>query len=140
MQSTINIQMAPGVSVEDLKQQLSRFYEVIFIFNLHWLFFQQPLSGPTTLSDVNQIHNSLLAVSARSLCKPIIPLNFTKSNLFFIILQNEEFVAVLPDNQAPHTKYVQGSNACHINVFPDRIPGRAIIISVVCVYYTFIFF
>ncbi|KAL7583731.1 probable N-acetyl-gamma-glutamyl-phosphate reductase, chloroplastic [Lactuca sativa] len=71
MQSTINIQMAPGVSVEDLKQQLSRFYE------------------------------------------------------------NEEFVAVLPDNQAPHTKYVQGSNACHINVFPDRIPGRAIIISVI---------
>ncbi|KAL4564165.1 hypothetical protein LXL04_028218 [Taraxacum kok-saghyz] len=44
---------------------------------------------------------------------------------------NEEFVVVLPDNQSPHTKYVQGSNNCHINVFPDRIPGRAIIISVI---------
>lgn len=71
MQSTINVQMGPGVSVEDLKQQLTHFYE------------------------------------------------------------NEEFVVVLPDNQAPHTKYVQGSNSCHINVFPDRIPGRAIIISVI---------
>ncbi|XP_024960290.1 probable N-acetyl-gamma-glutamyl-phosphate reductase, chloroplastic [Cynara cardunculus var. scolymus] len=71
MQSTINVQMAPGVSVEDLKQQLTGFYE------------------------------------------------------------KEEFVVVLPNDAAPHTKYVQGSNGCHINVFPDRIPGRAIIISVI---------
>ncbi|XP_076908686.1 putative N-acetyl-gamma-glutamyl-phosphate reductase, chloroplastic isoform X1 [Bidens hawaiensis] len=71
MQSTINVQMASGVSVADLKQQLKGFYE------------------------------------------------------------KEEFVVVLPDDQAPHTKYVQGSNACHINIFPDRIPGRAIIISVI---------
>lgn len=71
MQSTINVQMAPGVSVEDLKQHLTSFYE------------------------------------------------------------KEEFVAVLPNDAAPHTKYVQGSNGCHINVFPDRIPGRAIIISVI---------
>lgn len=71
MQSTINVELAPGVSVEDLKQHLTKFYE------------------------------------------------------------KEEFVAVLPDGQAPHTKYVQGSNGCHINVFPDRIPGRAIIISVI---------
>ncbi|PWA94243.1 oxidoreductase [Artemisia annua] len=71
MQSTINVELAPGVSVEDLKQHLTKFFE------------------------------------------------------------KEEFVAVLPDGQAPHTKYVQGSNGCHINVFPDRIPGRAIIISVI---------
>ncbi|XP_071729978.1 probable N-acetyl-gamma-glutamyl-phosphate reductase, chloroplastic [Rutidosis leptorrhynchoides] len=71
MQSTINVQMAPGISVEDLKQKLKSYYE------------------------------------------------------------NEEFVTVLPGDQAPHTKYVQGSNGCHINVFPDRIPGRAIIISVI---------
>ncbi|KAJ0849172.1 putative N-acetyl-gamma-glutamyl-phosphate reductase [Helianthus annuus] len=71
MQSTINVQLAPGVSVVDLKQHLKGFYE------------------------------------------------------------KEEFVVVLPDDQAPHTKYVQGSNGCHINVFPDRIPGRAIIISVI---------
>ncbi|KAJ9551844.1 hypothetical protein OSB04_015889 [Centaurea solstitialis] len=71
MQSTINVQMAPGASVEDLKQHLTGFYE------------------------------------------------------------KEEFVTVLPNDSAPHTKYVQGSNRCHINVFPDRIPGRAIIISVI---------
>ncbi|KAI3702461.1 hypothetical protein L6452_28199 [Arctium lappa] len=71
MQSTINVQMAPGVSVKDLKQHLTGFYE------------------------------------------------------------KEEFVVVLPNDAAPHTKYVQGSNGCHINVFPDRIPGRAIIISVI---------
>nr|KAJ0186236.1 hypothetical protein LSAT_V11C900500040 [Lactuca sativa] len=38
-----------------------------------------------------------------------------------------EVVVVLLDNQAPHTKYVQGSKVCHIIVFPDRIPGREII-------------
>ncbi|KAI7754980.1 hypothetical protein M8C21_016344 [Ambrosia artemisiifolia] len=71
MQSTINVQLAPGVSIVDLKQHLKGYYE------------------------------------------------------------KEEFVTVLPNDQAPHTKYVQGSNGCHINVFPDRIPGRAIIISVI---------
>nr|GEX76314.1 cleavage stimulation factor subunit 77 [Tanacetum cinerariifolium] len=71
MQSTINVELAPGVSVEDLKQHLTKFYE------------------------------------------------------------KEEFVAVLPDGQAPHTKYVQGSNGCHINVFPDRpLPDVDYVISI----------
>ncbi|KAL4581236.1 hypothetical protein LXL04_017446 [Taraxacum kok-saghyz] len=71
MQSTINVQMAPDVSVEDLKQQMTRFYE------------------------------------------------------------NQEFVVVLPDNQATHKEHVQGSNCCHKNVFSDRILRRTIIISVI---------
>lgn len=47
------------------------------------------------------------------------------------MLQKEEFVVLLEKNQVPHTRHVRGSNYCFINVFPDRIPGRAIIISVV---------
>jgi hypothetical protein len=33
--------------------------------------------------------------------------------------------------QVPHTRYVRGSNHCHIAVFQDRLAGRAIIISVI---------
>ncbi|KAJ0698550.1 putative N-acetyl-gamma-glutamyl-phosphate reductase [Helianthus annuus] len=67
----IHVQMAPGASVEDLKQHLIEFYE-------------------------------------------------------------EEFVVPLAaSDQAPNTKDVQGSNSCHINVFPDCAPGTAIIVSVI---------
>uniref|UniRef100_A0A5B7AGU3 Probable N-acetyl-gamma-glutamyl-phosphate reductase, chloroplastic n=1 Tax=Davidia involucrata TaxID=16924 RepID=A0A5B7AGU3_DAVIN len=71
MQSTIYVEMAPGVSIEDLYQQLRTFYE------------------------------------------------------------NEEFVILLKKSEVPHTRHVRGSNYCVMNVFPDRIPGRAIIISVI---------
>ncbi|XP_076896072.1 putative N-acetyl-gamma-glutamyl-phosphate reductase, chloroplastic [Bidens hawaiensis] len=70
MELTINVRMAPGASVEDLKQHLMGFYE------------------------------------------------------------KEEFVVLLAGDQAPHIEGVRGSNGCHINVFRDGIPGRAIIISV----------
>lgn len=53
-----------------------------------------------------------------------IPLNFW--------LQDEEFVVLLERGVVPHTHNVRGSNYCLMNVFPDRITGRAIIISVVC--------
>lgn len=44
---------------------------------------------------------------------------------------NEPFVTVLPEGQVPATRHVRGSNHCVIGVFADRIPGRAIIISVI---------
>lgn len=31
----------------------------------------------------------------------------------------------------PQTRHVRGSNFCLIAVFPDRIPGRAIVVSVI---------
>ncbi|KAL7246803.1 hypothetical protein ACSBR2_001835 [Camellia fascicularis] len=71
MQSTIYVELAPGVSVEDLYQHLRIFYE------------------------------------------------------------NEEFVVLQKEKEVPHTRHVRGSNYCFMNVFPDRIPGRAIIISVI---------
>ncbi|XP_044490627.1 probable N-acetyl-gamma-glutamyl-phosphate reductase, chloroplastic [Mangifera indica] len=71
MQSTIYVEMAPGVTVEDLYQQLKFFYK------------------------------------------------------------DEEFVKLLEKGVVPHTHNVRGSNYCLMNVFPDRIPGRAIIISVI---------
>lgn len=48
-----------------------------------------------------------------------------------LCLQKEEFVVLLEKGQIPHTRHARGSNYCLMNVFADRIPGRAIIISVV---------
>ncbi|VFR02751.1 unnamed protein product [Cuscuta campestris] len=71
MQSTIYVEMAPGVTTDELYNHLKRSYE------------------------------------------------------------NEEFVVLLKDKEVPHTRHVRGSNYCLMNVFPDRISGRAIIISVI---------
>ena len=43
----------------------------------------------------------------------------------------ETFVKVLEPGVIPHTRHVRGSNFCFMNVFPDRLPGRAIVISVI---------
>ncbi|KAI3441362.1 N-acetyl-glutamate semialdehyde dehydrogenase [Psidium guajava] len=48
-----------------------------------------------------------------------------------IAYQDEEFVVLLGKGDVPHTRHVRGSNYCLMNVFPDRIPGRAILISVI---------
>lgn len=45
--------------------------------------------------------------------------------------EHERFVRVMPKGVIPHTRHVRGSNYCHIAVAEDRIPGRAIIISVI---------
>uniref|UniRef100_A0A0D9XL04 Semialdehyde dehydrogenase NAD-binding domain-containing protein n=1 Tax=Leersia perrieri TaxID=77586 RepID=A0A0D9XL04_9ORYZ len=45
--------------------------------------------------------------------------------------EGEEFVKLLHGSSVPHTRHVVGSNYCFMNVFEDRIPGRAIIISVI---------
>ncbi|KAL6637272.1 hypothetical protein ACP70R_024844 [Stipagrostis hirtigluma subsp. patula] len=71
MQSNIYVEMAPGVTVNDLYQHLKSTYE------------------------------------------------------------DEEFVKLLHGKKEPHTSHVVGSNYCFMNVFEDRIPGRAKIISVI---------
>jgi N-acetyl-gamma-glutamyl-phosphate reductase len=38
---------------------------------------------------------------------------------------------VLDKGQIPHTRHVRGSNFNLISVFEDRIPGRAIVLSVI---------
>jgi N-acetyl-gamma-glutamyl-phosphate reductase len=44
---------------------------------------------------------------------------------------SEAFVRVLPAGQSPATRHVRGSNHCLIGVFADRMPGRAILVSVI---------
>jgi N-acetyl-gamma-glutamyl-phosphate reductase len=44
---------------------------------------------------------------------------------------DEAFVRVLPEGQVPATRHVRGSNHCLIGVFADRVPGRAILVSVI---------
>lgn len=41
------------------------------------------------------------------------------------------FVRVVDKGVTPATQHVRGSNYCHIGVFADRIPGRAIVISTI---------
>ena len=43
----------------------------------------------------------------------------------------ETFLRVLPPGQAPATRHVRGSNHCLMAVFADRLPGRAILLSVI---------
>eukprot|EP01040_Poterioochromonas_malhamensis_P005333 gene5333-5719_t len=43
----------------------------------------------------------------------------------------EPFVRILEKDALPQTRHVRGSNFCYINVFADRLPGRAIIISAI---------
>ncbi|OIT28055.1 putative n-acetyl-gamma-glutamyl-phosphate reductase, chloroplastic [Nicotiana attenuata] len=49
----------------------------------------------------------------------------------FHLLQHEKFVVLLKNKEVPYTRHVTGSNYCLMNVFPDRIPGRAIIVFVI---------
>lgn len=44
---------------------------------------------------------------------------------------HEPFVRVLPEGVAPQTRHVRGTNDCRIGVFADRLPGRAIVLSVI---------
>ena len=43
----------------------------------------------------------------------------------------EPFVHVLPEGKVPRTRDVRGSNRCVMNIFPDRIEGRAILVSAI---------
>jgi N-acetyl-gamma-glutamyl-phosphate reductase len=43
----------------------------------------------------------------------------------------EPFVHLLPEGVAPATRMVRGSNHMVVNVFPDRIPGRALVIAAI---------
>lgn len=43
----------------------------------------------------------------------------------------EPFVHVLGEGAVPATRHVRGSNQCLIGVFADRLPGRAILLSVI---------
>lgn len=45
--------------------------------------------------------------------------------------RDEPFVHVLDGGEPPSTRHVRGSNHCVINVFADRLPGRAIVIAAI---------
>ena len=39
------------------------------------------------------------------------------------------FIRCLEEGEVPATRHVRGSNFCHIGVFADRVPGRAIVVA-----------
>ncbi|MBI5162885.1 MAG: N-acetyl-gamma-glutamyl-phosphate reductase [Magnetospirillum sp.] len=47
------------------------------------------------------------------------------------VYADEPFVRVLAPGLSPATRHVRGSNHCLINAFDDRVPGRAILCSVI---------
>ncbi|WP_149586688.1 N-acetyl-gamma-glutamyl-phosphate reductase [Tabrizicola flagellatus] len=44
--------------------------------------------------------------------------------------ETEPFLKVLPFGSLPSTRDIAGSNFCHLGVIGDRIPGRAVVVSV----------
>lgn len=44
---------------------------------------------------------------------------------------NEPFIHLLPEGKVPATRMVRGSNHMVLNVFADRIPGRALVIAAI---------
>lgn len=52
-------------------------------------------------------------------------------NALLTKFKDESFVRVAPVGAVPDSRWVKGTNACVINVFADRIPGRAIVISTI---------
>jgi len=58
----------------------------------------------------------------------------TVANLRTVLAEryaDEPFVHLLPEGVAPATRMVRGSNHMVLNVFSDRIPGRAIVIAAI---------
>ncbi|MDZ4791127.1 MAG: N-acetyl-gamma-glutamyl-phosphate reductase [Hyphomicrobiales bacterium] len=45
--------------------------------------------------------------------------------------ESAKFVSVMAEGGLPGTQHVRGSNHCLMAVFPDRVPGRAIVISAI---------
>jgi N-acetyl-gamma-glutamyl-phosphate reductase len=45
--------------------------------------------------------------------------------------KDERFIKIAPTGASPDTRWVRGSNLCVLAVFPDRIPGRVIVIGVI---------
>jgi N-acetyl-gamma-glutamyl-phosphate reductase len=46
------------------------------------------------------------------------------------VYADEPFLKVLPFGQLPSTRDIAGSNFCHLGVIGDRMPGRAVVVSV----------
>lgn len=43
--------------------------------------------------------------------------------------RDEPFLRVLAAGDSPHTRHVRGTNLCALATFPDRLPGRALLLS-----------
>ncbi len=50
---------------------------------------------------------------------------------FSSVFAGEPFVRLLAEGAVPHTQMVRGSNICVLNVFEDRIKGRATVIAAI---------
>lgn len=77
----------------------------------------------------------LVPMSRGELCTSYVRLaeNRTIADLRAALVEayrDEYFVQVVPEGVMPQTQNVRGSNFVQIGIFADRIPGRAIIISV----------
>ncbi|KAK7308580.1 hypothetical protein VNO77_42199 [Canavalia gladiata] len=99
------MEMAPGVRIEELYQQLKLSYEVYpFMPSL------------VTSSHIDAVITICIYADITKNADPKL---------------DEELFVVLENGVIPRTHNVKGTNYCLINVFPDRIPGRGIIISVI---------
>ncbi|KAI3930557.1 hypothetical protein MKX01_037003 [Papaver californicum] len=78
--------------------------------------------GVTKHSHVPEIEQGLSEAS-----KSKVTVSFSPS----LAPMDEQFIRLIKEGEAPKTHYVSACNACLLNVFEDRIAGRAIIISAI---------
>ncbi len=126
MQCSSYVKLAPGVTADDLRAHLVKTFANEFFVKVgagagHW----QALSGMRT--------------GPEGWMRPRLPATGSLCHCPMLLLVGEEvsdtshswLPQVLDKNVVPHTRYVRGSNFCHIGVFEDRIAGRAVILSVI---------
>lgn len=141
--STMFVEMKKGVSVDDLRQHLVDRFQVNCIslryFSCIIFIIFSVLNSTSVLLQMSDLQQPQTPISTFMVFYLICVARTQKCSLESCIynfclglVQDEEFVVVLQKGIAPHTRHVRGSNYCLLNVFEDRIPGRAIIISVVC--------
>ena len=61
--------------------------------------------------------------------KPAGPLEWRER--FATFYKHEPFIQILPQGEWPNTRYVRGSNFCHIGVSPDPLTGQLIVVTAI---------
>ncbi len=76
----------------------------------------------------------LVPMNRGELVTMIVETAYTVADLRATLAQRyagEPFVHLLPEGVAPATRMVRGSNHAVVNVFADRVPGRAIVVAAI---------
>ena len=95
---------------------------------------EQELSGAAGVPVTMSFTPHLVPINRGELVTCIVETTHSAAALRTILADRyvgEPFVHLLPEGVAPATRMVRGSNHVVVNVFADRVPGRAIVIAAI---------